>query len=195
MKKKNNKMNKSLLPSTFNTRALPIGDMRFIRSDCPSNLTDEEVQWLKDHNILTIIDLRKEKEKEQKPCRLEYESGFTYYNLPVSGGDVPITTFEDVLQAYIDMLDAQMDKIIETILNAPTNVMYFCAAGKDRTGVVSAILLKKHGFNDEYIINDYMYSKITSLEYAKHYEETHPGEKLRPLLPDERFIKAVLKRL
>ena len=188
-------MNKSLLPSTFNTRALPIGDMRFIRSECPANLSDEEVQWLKDHNVLTIIDLRKEREATLKPCRLEHEDGFTYYHLPVSGGDVPISTFEDVLNAYIAMLDDQMDKIIEMILNAPTRVMYFCAAGKDRTGVVSAILLKKFGYSDEYIINDYMYSKQTSLEYAKHYEETHPGEKLNPLLPDERFIKAVLERL
>ena len=33
----------SLFQSTLNTRLLPTGDMRFVRSDCPEKLTDEEV--------------------------------------------------------------------------------------------------------------------------------------------------------
>ena len=34
-----------------------------------------------------------------------------------------------------------------------------CTAGKDRTGVVSAILRHKIGMDSEYIIEDYMKSK------------------------------------
>lgn len=41
------------------------------------------------------------------------------------------------------MLDSQMYRIIDLICNAKSNVLYFCNAGKDRTGVVSAILLLK----------------------------------------------------
>ena len=33
----------SLLKSTLNTRALPIGSMRYIRSDAPLGLTEEEI--------------------------------------------------------------------------------------------------------------------------------------------------------
>ncbi|WP_155994901.1 hypothetical protein [Butyrivibrio sp. WCE2006] len=36
----------SLLQSTLNTRALPIGNLRYIRSNYPGNLTDQEVKWL-----------------------------------------------------------------------------------------------------------------------------------------------------
>ena len=46
----------SLLQSTQNTRALPSGDFRYIRSDYPGNLTTSEVQWLLQNNIVTIID-------------------------------------------------------------------------------------------------------------------------------------------
>ena len=42
----------SLLKSTLNTRALPTGDLRYIRSDFPGNLSDDEVLWLVNNNIL-----------------------------------------------------------------------------------------------------------------------------------------------
>lgn len=50
----------SLLKSTRNTRALPTGTMHYIRSDAPTNLTEEEIQWLLDNNITAVIDLRSE---------------------------------------------------------------------------------------------------------------------------------------
>nr|MCR5331208.1 tyrosine-protein phosphatase [Lachnospiraceae bacterium] len=52
----------SLIASTLNTRALPTGDMRYIRSDYPGNLSDAEVKWLLENGITTIVDLREEKE-------------------------------------------------------------------------------------------------------------------------------------
>ena len=80
----------SLLDSTFNTRALPIGSMRYIRSDYPGNLSNPEVKWLLENNITTIVVLREEKEYLAKPCRLENEETFIYYHLPVTGGgDTP----------------------------------------------------------------------------------------------------------
>ena len=45
----------SLLQSTRNTRALPTGTMRYIRSDIPGNLTDKEVQWLLDNRNMNVI--------------------------------------------------------------------------------------------------------------------------------------------
>ena len=50
----------SLLASTLNTRALPIGNLRYIRSDYPGKLTDREVEWLLQNDITTIVDLREE---------------------------------------------------------------------------------------------------------------------------------------
>ena len=48
----------SLLRSTRNTRALPTGSLRYIRSDVPDNLTDTEIRWLLDNQITTVVDLR-----------------------------------------------------------------------------------------------------------------------------------------
>ncbi len=57
----------SLFGSTLNTRPLPVGSLRFIRSDYPGNLSDAEVNWLVKNNITTIVDLREEKEYIAKP--------------------------------------------------------------------------------------------------------------------------------
>lgn len=76
----------SLLQSTQNTRALPTGTMRCIRSDAPLHLTDEEIQWLSDHNICTFVDLRSDEEVSKHPCELAAKEGFQYYHLPVTGG-------------------------------------------------------------------------------------------------------------
>ncbi|MCM1027135.1 MAG: tyrosine-protein phosphatase [Roseburia sp.] len=76
----------SLLKSTRNTRALPIGTMHYIRSDVPLNLTDEEIQWLLDNKITTLVDLRSDEEVSKQPCGLAVKEGFQYYHLPVTGG-------------------------------------------------------------------------------------------------------------
>jgi hypothetical protein len=52
----------TLLQSTLNTRALPTGNLRYIRSDYPGKLTDQEVKWLLQNDITTVVDLREEKE-------------------------------------------------------------------------------------------------------------------------------------
>ncbi len=58
----------SLLKSTLNTRALPVGGMRYIRSDAPLSLTEKEIQWLLDNDISTLIDLRSAEELKRTPC-------------------------------------------------------------------------------------------------------------------------------
>ena len=185
----------SLLRSTFNTRLLPTGDMRFIRSDCPDKLTDEEVQWLLQHNITTIVDLREKKEYELKPCRLETEAGFAFYHMPVTGGgDVPRSP-EEVAAVYLGMLDSQMDEIIRTIMGAKSNVLFFCGAGKDRTGVVSALILKKLGFDDQTIIDDYMKTKENLLDLLTDYVKEHPQVDINTILPRENNIRKVLDML
>ena len=183
----------SLLQSTMNTRALPTGNMRYIRSDFPGELSDEEVSWLIDNNIMTIVDLREEKEYKVKPCRLEAENGFTYYHLPVTGGGDTPSSPEAVAITYLGMLDEQMDKIISTIMNANKNVMYFCGAGKDRTGVVSAIILKKLGYSDQTVIDDYMETKDNLMGFLTAYVKEHPEVDINIIIPNEKNIKKVLE--
>ena len=185
----------SLLKSTLNTRTLPTGDLRYIRSDFPENLSDEEVQWLVNNNITTIVDLREEREYKAKLCRLETEDGFTYFHMPVTGGGDTPSSPEAVVETYLRMIDAQMDKIISVIMGANTNVLYFCGAGKDRTGVVSAIILKKLGYSDQVIVDDYMETKDNLMEFLMAYVKEHPEIDIKTIIPNAENIQKVLEQL
>ncbi|MBQ7431880.1 MAG: tyrosine-protein phosphatase [Lachnospiraceae bacterium] len=185
----------SLLKSTLNTRALPVGNLRYIRSDYPEKLTETEVQWLIRNDITTIVDLREEKEYTAKPCSLEDREEFVYYHLPVTGGGDTPKTPDAVAATYLAMLDEQMDKIIHTIMNAKSNVLYFCGAGKDRTGVVSAIILKKLGYSDQIIIDDYMETKGNLMGFLTSYVAEHPEVDINTIVPNEKNIKSVLEAI
>jgi len=182
----------SLLQSTLNTRALPIGGLRYIRSDYPENLTETDLQWLLQNGITTIVDLREAKEYLARPCVLETMPGFSYYHLSVTGGGATPKSPEAVIETYLGMIDSQMDTIISAIMEAESNVLYFCGAGKDRTGVVSAIILKRLGFSERETIDDYMATKENLMEFLTAYVETHPEVDIRTITPNEENIKRVL---
>src|SRR5438093_1481866 len=74
------------------------------------------------------------------------------------------------------MLDAAMQRVIALVGEAGGPVVYHCAAGKDRTGVVSAVLLGLLGVRDEMIVADYAATQenleaiIERLMAAKGYQ-------------------------
>ncbi len=185
----------SLFQSTRNTRVLPTGEMRYIRSDVPEKLTEQEISWLLEHNITTIVDLRSEEEFSVTPCCLEKKENFQYFHLLVTGGGDTPKSLEHLYTIYSQMVDEKMDKIVDTIMNAKSNVMYFCTAGKDRTGVVSAIILKRLGFSDEVIINDYMESKDNLMDMLKAHVSAHPEVDMEIIIPHRKNMEQLLKQL
>lgn len=185
----------SLFKSTKNTRPILKDSYRYIRSDVPTFFTDSEIQWLISHEVCTIVDLREVEEQELKPCCLKNHPSFTYYSLPVSGGNKIPSSKDKVSLSYIGMVDQQMKVIIETILNAKSNVLYFCNAGKDRTGVVSAILMKYLGLDNEVIIDDYMTSKDCLKETLNEYVKLNPQVDLEIITPCKMYIKSFLDML
>ena len=184
-----------MLKSTQNTRAILPNNPRYIRSDVPDKLTGEETEWLVGENITTIADLRTEEERKKRKCPLAEDNRFRYLCMPVTGGNVVPESVDDVSKSYVSMVDEQMEKIIEAIWEAETNVLYFCNAGKDRTGVVSAILLKKAGMEEEYIISDYMKSKENLQSMLNFYASQNPDVDIRVITPDERYMREFLEWL
>lgn len=182
----------SILKSTKNTRSILHGSYRFVRSDVPDCITEQEIQWLIENNIVTVIDLRQDEERNKRKCPLIDDNRFRYLCMPVTGGDIVPRTVDEVSKAYIKMADSQMDRIIHTIMTAATNVLFFCNAGKDRTGVVSAIILHEMNMSRDYIINDYMESGSNLKEMLEAYAQKNPHINIDVITPHVRYMDEFL---
>lgn len=131
-----------------------------LRGDAPVRLSDEELQLLRDMNISTIIDLRSDQEVRDVPGAFQGQSGFEYFHLPLYLGNQMPTCGEDVPRMYFQMADEQkmVAAVMTRIAEAPGGVLYHCSAGKDRTGVISALLLSLAGVEQDDILADYQIS-------------------------------------
>lgn len=65
-----------------------------------------------------------------------------------------------MVEGYLGILEASADLVVDAVrvIARPDALpaLFFCAAGKDRTGVLSAILLGAVGVRDEDIVEDYV---------------------------------------
>lgn len=145
---------------TNNKRA--VREKKIIRSNVPVDLSENELKELENMGFSTIIDLRSDEEVEKKQGVFFDNSKFNYNHIKINGdGRIPESS-DKVLDSYIEMLEGkeQIKKIFEIISNTDDGIIYYCNAGKDRTGVVTALILRLLGVNEEDIVTDYMASGI-----------------------------------
>jgi protein tyrosine/serine phosphatase len=128
------------------------------RSGEPCALTDADLEAVRRLGIGVIVDLRNEWERAARPDRLPTgvelleRSSPAARNVPdqtieelIAAGQVPVKDDEYITGVYIDLLNRLIPEvrlILETAVDATHRPMLFhCVAGKDRTGIVAAVLL------------------------------------------------------
>lgn len=183
----------SILEGTLNARVIAeTGSRLLVRSDAPVDVTAADVAWLLEHGVTTLIDLRSASEVERVPVPLAGDSRFAYENMPVTGGNVIPATPEQVPASYIAMVDAQMAGIVHRIESAPGGVLWFCSAGKDRTGVVSAIVLSRLGVSRQEIVDDYVESAGNLREALEGVARRRPEARLDVMIPRRQTMERFL---
>lgn len=129
----------------------------FLRSAVPQGLSEEDVELLLGKNIKTIIDLRTEEEVKRAPCFFEGKDGFDYHNFSVLGNKDMRKGAAAIPSAYMEIAESKvMQNVFKTMAKMQGGCLYHCTAGKDRTGVVSSILLMLAGVRDIDIVADYV---------------------------------------
>ena len=86
-----------------------------------------------------------------------------------------------------------MRQIYRSIAQAPRGVLFHCSAGKDRTGVVSAILLLLADVRDRDIIENYMMTKECNVKRFARARQNHPDLDINIIIPREEFILRFLQ--
>lgn len=148
---------------------------RFLRCGIVNTPEDWEIDELNKLNIGTSIDLRGTYEAKETPLLLERLNGADIYNLPLyefnvatkEGMDLPLA---QIYEGIVDNNKKSIAKVLNTIADAKDGiVIYNCFFGKDRTGILTMLLLSIAGVSKEDIIADYQ----QTYTYIKPYIQTH----------------------
>ena len=173
---------------TMNTRPLISGSVKYIRSDVPTRVSEGEREALLSAGITTVIDLRTEAEREKKPCPLATDGAFVYHAIPLTNGDKIPGSVGEVSQSYIGMVDDNFRRVMDILLNCDGGALYFCSAGKDRTGVVSAALLYRLGYPIEYIVSNYLESAVALRPFVAAFLKERPDVDVEVITPRASYI-------
>lgn len=161
------------------------------RSDHLADLTDDDLDELADRAIRTIVDLRRDDEVTARPSRL-WPGVLERVHLPVVGdeassrdlvvrmkaGEVSTFGVDDVAQTYSEILARHADAfaavltLIADLDRVP--LLFHCTAGKDRTGLTTALLHSVLGVDRSDVLHDF--------DLSNRYRCERRIEQLRPEL-------------
>jgi len=150
----------------YRTRA---GDLtqrrRLLRADSPHRLTSGDLDLLLDTGLRTVIDLRAPHELAGAPNPLGAVSSLDYLHLPLFDALAPANVHEGATgpdplpHFYARTLSTRAEalrEVMQAITEAPPGaVMFHCTAGKDRTGLIAALLLGNADVREADIVADY----------------------------------------
>jgi protein-tyrosine phosphatase len=134
------------------------------RSDCLDTLDEAGQRWLIDAGLRTVLDLRQDAEVARTPNAFSTSGGVAYRHMPLWSESSPSPEPPPIKNGYrnaLDRLGTQLCAVYEAML-APhaLPLLFHCAAGKDRTGIVAGLLLAALGVPSETIAADYALSSV-----------------------------------
>lgn len=170
------------LEGTYNVRDLggyPTQDghttrwRTLLRADGLHRLAPESQKALVDFGIRTVIDLRRTTEVQEMPDTVASSPDFAYYHQNLAGDTLTMgEKLELPLESqkgakfwagnYTGWLDQRRTQIVETLATLASPgilpALVHCAGGKDRTGLISALILGLARVPVETIAEDYALS-------------------------------------
>ncbi|MFK0165058.1 tyrosine-protein phosphatase [Rhizobium sp. NPDC090279] len=192
------------IKGTYNLRDLggyPAGTAttlwrRVLRADGLHRLNAEGMAELVAAGVTTVIDLRNATELAHQPNPFSRNEAVRYHNISLFDTLAPTyrPDADTLLDLYIRALQERREAIctvMSLIADAGEGtVLFHCTAGKDRTGIIAALLLAIVGVDTATILDDY---SLTGRLIAPMIEDIIAGavaqgadiEKFRPLLACE----------
>jgi protein-tyrosine phosphatase len=135
-----------------------------LRSAVPYGLDAAARDELLALGLRTIVDLRDRDELERRPNVFSTSTALSYRSVPFWDTPLPDNVpLEDLTRGYLRELDLRGERLVVILRQfaraEALPALVHCAAGKDRTGVVVALLLSALGVPSETIVEDYVLSR------------------------------------
>jgi protein-tyrosine phosphatase len=145
---------------------------KIYRSAALSGLTPQDLEKIRNLDIRYVYDLRSVGERRDEPTRwpdtgatmasLDYDMDISAFMAAFADGPTPdkvraaMTSF---YPAVVDSHKSQFRAIFAELLEGDDGaILYHCSAGKDRTGVQTALILSALGVPRETVIQDFLLS-------------------------------------
>jgi protein-tyrosine phosphatase len=182
---------------------------RIVRADSVRQLSDEGWQALVDYGTSRIVDLRWQEEREADPPRelpvdvihvqlFGSRSDMDEINKAIADLERPVESRRATYLECLRRFDSSFAEAAEAVAGPREGaVVVHCAGGVDRTGLVSALLLRLAGVSREEIAADYALSEQSWAPFMEEWigdAETEEERSLRRLLsgvPAEAMVETL----
>lgn len=157
---------------------------KVLRTATLDDISTDEIEKLKDYGVVSIIDLRREAEIPfDSESHKMIKENFNFHHISLAP-DIELR--EEEIQKIIDreisigtsyrrLIDnySKVKQVMDVIADTDGITLYHCQEGKDRTGVISMILMGIANVARTDIIADYEISSAY-LGYVERYDEHEP---------------------
>lgn len=184
--------------ATVDGRRIAVG--RVFRSDALHRMTETDVARVRALGIVSVVDLRAPDEVAHVGTGRIPDLDARYHNLPtrpaVLSADAPAGETTSAPERYFGYLSEGPRSFagLIALLADPAHLpaVFFCNAGKDRTGVAAAMVLGVCGVPDEAVADDYARTQVAleAIRAASHRDYPADVQAWRNLSPDMAHARA-----
>jgi protein-tyrosine phosphatase len=178
---------------------------KLFRADSVHRMSEADVEHAHQQlGVRTLIDLRSDPEIAGGGVGALAELVIARHHAPLTSRREPAAIDATIAAAqtldrspdamfasYTGILDVSSDLVVRSVAALAEHkalpAIFFCAAGKDRTGVLSAVLLGCIGVTDEDIVRDYVLTEETIDLVIGRFAETPGSPAMYRELPPSHF--------
>lgn len=161
---------------------------RLYRSDSLAKLRGADWDRFLALDVRTVIDLRYPWEIERRG-RVPQAMGLGYVNLSVEHRPYDQAQIDPALDPWRFLADRyaevaldgaeELRQALEIIASDSAPLVFHCASGKDRTGLLAALVLALLGVADEEILADFALTELATDRLRADWQAAHPDRTLR----------------
>ncbi|WP_137993271.1 tyrosine-protein phosphatase [Streptomyces vilmorinianum] len=158
------------------------------RSDSLAKLRGPDLDRFHALGVESVIDLRYPWEITAKG-RMPKTDGIAWHNLSIEHRPYDQAEIDPDLDPWRYLADrfaevaadgaAELREALEVIASAEGPLVFHCASGKDRTGLLAAVLLGLLDVSDEQILDDFALTELATARLVADWHAAHPGRELR----------------
>ena len=170
-----------------------------VRADSVRLLSDDGWRALVDHGVRLVVDLRGDHEREEDPpaelpvevvhvpfmeaSDAEWEESAEELEAVTTAAPDVATSTRDAYLIFLERFKGNVAAALRAVAHAPEGgVVIHCVGGKDRTGLLTALLLHLAGVDEETIARDYALSEERLRErHEAWFEAAESEEELQRL--------------